>query len=119
MRLTALLGSGDEEDRGRRAVLGAPIDAFDRASENQRWFGDRRATGMRDTDAAGQAGCHLLLAGTHIGEERIEVGAATGRDQRLGESARGLMAVVATQVQDDLFVGDQRHDVSFRRCVRR
>ena len=69
---------------------------------------------MRYADAAGQPGGHLLLTGADVGQETVQVGAPTGCDQALAERAGRLVAVVATQVEDDLLVGDERHDVSFR-----
>ena len=62
VRVAAALGGRDEEDQGGRAVLGAPVDAVGRAAEDERGLGDRGAAGVRDADAAGQAGRHLALA---------------------------------------------------------
>ena len=71
------------------------------------------AAGVRDADAAGQAGRHLGLALADVGEEGVEVGAATGGDEPLGEGPGGLVAVGTGEVEDDLLLGDEGHGVPF------
>ena len=87
VRVAATLGGRDEEDQGGRAVLGAPVDAVG-APEDERGLGDGGAAGVRDADAAGQAGRHRLLALAHVGEEGVEVGAAPAR-RRVARRASG------------------------------
>ena len=114
VRVAATLGGRDEEDEGGRAVLGAPVDAVGRAAEDERGLGDRGAAGVRDADAAGQAGRHGLLALAHVVEEGVEVGAPARGDEALAERPRRLVAVGTGEVEDDLLFGDEGHVGSFR-----
>jgi hypothetical protein len=93
VRVTTALGRGDEEDESAGPSL-APQSMPSTARPNERGFGDRGAAGVRDADAAGQAGRHLGLAGPDIGEEDLDVGAATALDETLREqwSPRGDQA---------------------------
>ena len=112
--LAAMLRRGDEEDEGGRAVLCAPVDPVSGAAEHERRLCDRGAAGVGDTDAAGQAGRHRLLALSHVGQEGVEVGAAPRGDETLCESPGRRVAVGTGEVEDDLLCGDEGHGGSFR-----
>ncbi|UTI63266.1 hypothetical protein NBH00_18135 [Paraconexibacter antarcticus] len=80
---------GDEEDEGGGAVLGAEVHAAGAPAEGERRLLDEGRAGVRDADAAHQAGGHLRLAGGDVGEEAVQVGDAAGGDQPLDQGAGG------------------------------
>ena len=71
VRLGGTLGRRDEEDEVGGAVGGAEVDAGLQPREGERRLGDGGALGVRDRDAAGEAGLVLLLARPRVGEERL------------------------------------------------
>ena len=107
MRVVAAGGRGDEEDQVSRAVLGAEVHAGGAAAEGERRGGDVRAAGVRDADAAGQAGRHLLLALADVGDEAVDVGDAAVGGQRLDEGAGGGVPVGRLEIEQHVPLGDQ------------
>ena len=97
MLLGRRVGRGDQEDEIRRAVRRAEVDARREAGEGERRLADGRALGVRDGDAARQAGLVGLLALPDIRRERRAVARATGRGHAGGE-----------RVDDGSFVGAER-----------
>ncbi|BDZ61873.1 hypothetical protein Lsed01_00513 [Demequina sediminis] len=106
MRLGGALGCGDEEHEGGGSVLGPPVDAVG-AAEREGGLRDGRAARVGDRDAAGQARRHRLLALADVGEEAVEIGAATRRDQGLGERPRRGVPILRGEVEHDLLLVDE------------
>ena len=107
VRLGRALGRGDEEDEIGGTVGGAEVDPGIESREGERCLRDGGALGVRNGDAAGQAGLVLLLARPRVGEERVGVGRSSLRDDARREGADdGRLARAETDVETDELRGD-------------